>query len=67
MEVLKNFFCPSLLSYNIIPIVILDGSYEIGKKKTIWKRTKEQLHSALRLNPTHDRDSILPIFSKGIA
>ena len=46
--------------------MIFDGSYEDGKKKTTWKRTREQLHSALRHNPTHDSiDSILPIFSKG--
>ena len=60
-------FCNfSLICHNIIPIVIFDGSYEDGKKKTTWKRTREQLHSALRHNPTHDSiDSILPIFSKG--
>ena len=60
-------FCnSSLICHNIIPIVIFDGSYEDGKKKTTWKRTREQLHSALRHNPTHDSiDSILPIFSKG--
>ena len=60
-------FCNfSFICHNIIPIVIFDGSYEDGKKKTTWKRTREQLHSALRHNPTHDSiDSILPIFSKG--
>ena len=64
---LNYFICNfSLICHNVIPIVIFDGSYEDGKKKTTWKRTREQLHSALRHNPTHDSiDSILPIFSKG--
>ena len=56
----------SLLKHNIEPIVIFDGSYEEDKKKTKWKRTREQLHAAIRQVPTMDgRDAILPIFSKG--
>ena len=63
------FYLPyisSLLKHNIEPIVIFDGSYEEDKKKTKWKRTREQLHAAIRQVPTMDgRDAILPIFSKG--
>ena len=64
------FYVPyisSLLKHNIEPIVIFDGSYEEDKKKTKWKRTREQLHAAIRQVPTMDgRDAILPIFSKGL-
>ena len=65
---LKIYFTyiSSLLKNNIEPIVIFDGSYEEDKKKTKWKRTREQLHAAIRQVPTMDgRDAILPIFSKG--
>ena len=59
-------YISSLLKHNIEPIVIFDGSYEDDKKKTKWKRTREQLHAAIRQVPTMDgRDAILPIFSKG--
>ena len=66
---LKIYFTyiSSLLKNNIEPIVIFDGSYEEDKKKTKWKRTREQLHAAIRQVPTMDgRDAILPIFSKGL-
>ena len=39
----QNYF-KTLLKCGIIPIVIIDGSFEEGKKKTRNKRTKEQLY-----------------------
>ena len=56
-----------MLDANIVPIVILDGSFEEGKKKTLWKRSKEQLESALNCTPSNQaRYSVMPIFAKDI-
>ena len=62
----QNYF-KTLLKCLITPIVIIDGSFEEGKKKTRNKRTKEQLYSALYCNPvTQGQFSVMPIFAKDI-
>ena len=61
-----NYF-KILLKCGIKPIVIIDGSYEEGKKKTRWKRTKEQLFNALNCNYTNQGAlAVMPIFAKDI-
>ena len=47
--------------------MVLDGSFEEGKKSTLWKRTKEQLENALACTPLNQsRYSVMPIFAKDI-
>ena len=47
--------------------MVLDGSFEEGKKSTLWKRTKEQLENALSCTPLNQsRYSVMPIFAKDI-
>lgn len=60
-------FFQALLKMNIEPVVVIDGSFEEGKKKTLWKRTQEQLEVALICDPKiQSRYSVMPIFAKDI-
>lgn len=55
-----------LLEHNVQPVVILDGSYEENKRKTLWTRAREQLTKGLRCTPSSQRRcTVLPLFSKG--
>ena len=56
-----------MLAHDIKPIIVIDGSFEEGKKSTLWKRTKEQLERALACKPaTQSYCTVMPIFAKDI-
>ena len=54
-----------MLAHDIKPTIVIDGSFEEGKKSTLWKRTKEQLERALACKPTtQSYCTVMPIFAK---
>ena len=55
-----------LLDCNVKPIVLMDGSFEVAKKPTLFTRAKDQARTSVACSPsTHHKNVVLPMFAKG--
>ena len=57
-----NFF-EELLACGIRPIIIMDGSYDNAKRKTLWQRTRDQIQAGIHCSPTNSL-VVLPLMAK---
>ena len=60
----KKFF-EELLSCKIKPIVVIDGSFENAKRRTLWQRTRDQIQAGLHCSP-YNSIIVLPLMAKEV-
>ena len=60
----KKFF-EQLISCKIKPIVVIDGSFENAKRKTLWQRTRDQIKAGIHCTP-HNTVVVLPLMAKEV-
>ena len=58
-------FFRQLLSCGITPIVVMDGSYDDAKRKTLWQRTRDQIQAGIHCAPTNSL-IVLPLMAKEV-
>ena len=62
----SNFF-DDLLKCKVTPLVIIDGGSEDKKLSTIYKRTKDRIHTASNLTPSRQaRTQLFPLLLKEV-
>ena len=58
-------FFMELLACEIKPIIVMDGSYDIAKRKTLWQRTRDQIQAGIHCAPTNSL-IVLPLMAKEV-
>ena len=58
-------FFQELLECDIKPIVIMDGSFDDAKRKTLWQRTRDQIQAGIHCAPTNSI-TVLPLMAKEV-
>ena len=58
-------FFRNLISCQIKPIVVIDGSFDEAKKKTLWQRARDQIQAGVSCTP-HNTIGVLPLFAKEV-
>ena len=59
-----NFF-QNLISCGIKPVVVIDGSFEDAKRKTLWQRARDQIQAGVNCNPNSPMN-VLPLMAKEV-
>jgi hypothetical protein len=64
-DVVRSYF-ERLLECGIEVVVLMDGSFETAKRRTLFERAKDQAKTSIRCTPvSHHKYVVLPIFAKG--
>ena len=58
-------FFVELLACGIKPIIVMDGSYDVAKRKTLWQRTRDQIQAGIHCAPTNSL-VVLPLMAKEV-
>ena len=58
-------FFQQLIACNIKPIVIIDGSFEDAKRKTLWQRSRDQIKAGIHCAP-YNSLIVLPLMAKEV-
>ena len=58
-------FFRNLISCQIKPIVVIDGSFDEAKRKTLWQRARDQIQAGISCTPTNTV-AVLPLFAKEV-